>query len=254
MKVSFFALIDALFSGFIFFIVSLFSLNYFFSVDLALLLSILFSLPICFIALKRLNTKKQLFFFKKQQQFEKEQCVSNLNLLTKNQITDLFFDAIYEKTLQIEKRNGAIFIHDKKVALFFYFSFDGVSKTDVVRVFNSIPKNYKAYIFSDTFSQDTLFFISRFDKRLTSVDGYKTYKFLKEKNHLPPTTVDFSNKKLRFSCALNNFFQRKNAKRFLSFGAMLLLFSFLVPIKIYYLLFGCAFLTLSLICRLFGKN
>ena len=80
------------------------------------------------------------------------------------------------------------------------------------------------------------------------------YNFLKEKNALPQTNVDFSDKKLHLPCAVNNFFQRKNAKRFLSFGAMLLLFSFIVPIKIYYILFGCAFLTFSLVCRLFGKT
>lgn len=253
MKICLSSVLDALFSGFICFLTCFVLLNYLLDRKFAIGFAIIFSILITMIAFKRLARKKALVKLKKHQEKQKNNCLSSLNLSTQSAVCDLFLKAVQTAGFDAERKNGALFIKEKNVAMFFKFSFDGVNKTDVVKAFNSIPKNYKAYIFSDTFTIEILSFIDRFDKKIIAVDGVKTYNFLKEQNCIPPTKLNFSTKKMRFSQAFSNLWQRKNAKRYFTFGALFLFMSYFVPIKIYYVLCGCLFLSLSLFCRLFSQ-
>ena len=190
---------------------------------------------------------------KRAQEKQKNTCINALCLLNKIQVVDLFYNAIKKKHPEVIRKNGGLVIESKSVMLYFCFSFDSVSKTDVVRAFNAMPKGYVLYLFADNFSAEITHFINRFNKKIIMVDGAKAYELLKETDLLPKSEIDFSNKKPNFLHSIKGLGQRKNAKRYLSFGAIFLFMSYFVPIKLYYIIVGCLFLIFALFCRLFGK-
>ena len=82
----------------------------------------------------------------------------------------------------------------------------------------------------------------------------KIYAFLKENNSLPPEKYEFSDKKLKGLTLLKTLLEKKKAKRFFAFGFIFLAFSYFVPIKVYYVVFGCAFLIFALFLTIFGQT
>ncbi len=248
------AILDSLFSGFICFFVCFLLLSYFFARTQAIVVSLIFCALVIAIALKRLSAKNALLKLKKTQEKQKQACISALNMCTQSQVLGVFSKAIEKLGKNAKSKNGALFIDEKSVVLFFKFSFDGITKTDVVRAFNALPKNYTAYIFASEFSSELLSFIDRFDKKIVAVDGVKTYKFLSKTDCIPQSELNFKSEKLTFTKAKLNLIKRKNAKRYFSFGVTFLFMSLFVPLKLYYVICGCLFLTFSLLCRLYGKS
>ncbi len=254
MKFSPTAIIDALFTAFITFVLTFVILNYFIMRPYSVIISICIAIPVLMLAFKRLSLKNKTKKLKSFEEKEKNSTITQLNLRSESEQTDLFLTAVKKAGYSAEKKKNAIFIKDKNAVLFIKFSYDGVTKTDVVRAFNTIPNNSKAFIFSDTFGIELKNFIERFDGKIVEVDGYKTYKFLKENDCLPTPKYNFNEKKIFANGFFPTFLGRKKAKSYLAFGFVFLIMSYFVPIKIYYIICGCAFLFLSLLCRLFGKE
>lgn len=253
MKISLSAIFDCIFAGFVCFIVCFVFLNYLIERKFAIIFSIILSIPTALLVFKKLNAKKSKQKLKKAQNAQKQECIASLNLNDRSANIELFSKALSNAGQNAKRQNNTLILHDKKVCLFFCFSFDNVSKTDVVRAYNSAPKDYTTYLFSDVFSPEVIDFIRRFNKKIIAVDGVATYKFLKQNNCIPTNRIDFSQEKQTFSSAITNLIKKKNAKRYLSLGVTFLILSWLVPIKTYYIVMGCLFLIFSLTCRLFGK-
>jgi hypothetical protein len=78
------------------------------------------------------------------------------------------------------------------------------------------------------------------------------FNILLENDCLPKQKYPFEeNGKVKLS-DLKNLLLKKNSKKHFWFGLLFLIMSLFVFFKIYYIIVGCAFLILSLICRLFG--
>lgn len=254
MKIRFLSVLDALFSALIAFVLFFLIINFFVEKVYAISLSFFLSIPVFTLALKKLWDKNLLTTLKKRQEIEKENCIFALSLMTEQEIISLFQSALIKEGVLFEKKNGALIIKAHKCALFFNFSFDGIRKTDVVKAFNHIPKDFKAYILAQSFTSDILSFIDKFGKKIIAVDGTKVYQFLKNNDCLPKSKVDLFDKKPKAVLSFKTFIQRKNAKRYLSFGAVFLFMSSFVSLKLYYVCCGCIFLFLALVSRLYGKT
>ena len=244
---------DTVFSAFTTFLLSLVILNYYIDRPFSLIFSICFGVLISIIAYKRLCEKNQAVKLNKKQRQEVFNTVSALNLYTLTEQINLFSHALNSANYTVTKRKNAIYLNQFSVAIFPCFGFKAVDKTTVVKVFNCIDKGDTAYIWAGDFSKDILDFISRFDGRIKGVDGIKAYDFLSKHGCLPHTKIDITkkpNKKFNISI----FLDRKKAKRFLLFGVLFVLMSYFVPIKLYYIIFGCVFLIFSLLCRFYGKT
>lgn len=254
MKTYILSVLDSSFTAFIGFFITFILLNFYIERPFSIIFSVCIAIPLFIIAFQKIKVKEIDKSADKEKNKKVESLVYSLSLLEKNKLISLFEKAIIrfgEKTL---KKKDGIFIEEKTVAVFPIFSFDGITKTDVVRVFNSIPKKHKAYIFGDKINKEIEDFINRFDNRIEFVDAKKVYSFLEQMCCLPADTHHLPKKTLSFSDFLAKLFKKKYSKKYLSFGIIFLLMSYLVPIKIYYLFCGCIFLTLSLFCRLFGKD
>ena len=212
------------------------------------------AIPLYIIAFQKIKDKEFVKKADKEKNKQIENLTYSLSLLDKNKLLNLFEKAIIrfgEKTL---KRKDGIFIEGKPVAVFPIFSFDGIRKTDVVKVFNSIPKSHKAYMFGDKVNKELQEFIDRFDNRIEFIASKKVYSFLEQTLCLPKETKTVPKKTFSISDFLAKLFKKSHSKKYFIFGVIFLLMSYFVPIKFYYVCCGCFFLILSLFCRLFGKD
>lgn len=254
MKTYFLSILDSTFSAFMGFLITFILLNFYIEKPFSIIFSVCIAIPLFIIAFQKILDKEIVKKSDREKNKKIENLTYSLSLLDKNKLLNLFERAIIrfgEKTL---KRKDGIFIEGKPIAVFPIFSFDGIRKTDVVRVFNSIPKSHKAYVFGDKINKDLQDFIARFDNRIEFVDGKKVYSFLEQTSSLPEQTTAQVKKPFSFSDFLGKIFKKSHSKKYLSFGILFLLMSYFVVIKVYYLCCGCIFLTFSLFCRLFSKD
>ena len=252
MKITFPTLIDTVFTTFIFFFVSFLILNYYIERQFAITFSIILSVPVLIIVFAKLREKSNRRLCKRKLSKAVEKTCNALDFYTTAQKNDLFIKALSRAGYNTERKHGGIFIKDKNCAIFILYGFKSVDKTDVVKIFNHIKSTETAYIFAKNFSTDITAFIARFKGRIIAIDGNKTHEFLKKYDCLPKeNSLIESISEQKFSLS---FLDAKKSKRFLGLGILFLLTSYFVPIKLYYVIFGCLFLVLSLVIKLFGKN
>ncbi len=252
MKPSLATVIDTIFTTFIFFLLTFILLYYFIERRFAIAFSLILSVPISMIIFKRLNVKSGKNKIKKQKLVAVENTCTALGFYTTTERNELFAKAVTRLGYAVTRKRGGIFIDGKNSALFIRFGFNAVDKTDVVKIFNSIKSTEKAYILAPNFSQDILNFIARFGSRIIAVDGEKVYDFLNKTNCLPKEKLPPTSNKLTKENFRIAFLDAKKAKRYFTFGLLFLLMSYFVPIKIYYVIFGCIFLIFALVLKLFG--
>ena len=254
MKIHVPTILDALFSAFISFIITFIILFYFIQRIYAVTFAVILSIPVLIIAYTKLKDKREVKLSDKKTQKLMDFTFSQLKLYTQSQINELFFTALTKKSFVAVRKKGFILIPDKNALIMIRLSFNDVTNSDIVRAFNSITKEQTAYIFCESLSSSTRDFLSRFGGRVNAVEKKQVFDLLNSTECLPKTRFNFKDPKPFSNGVLYAFFSRKKAKSYFSFGIIFLFMSFIVPIKLYYVIFGCVFLFVSLICRVYGKS
>ncbi len=254
MRVSFISILDSAFTAFLSFIATFLILNFYVDRPYSIIFGACISIPIFLIAFEKIKNSTLEKSVDKQKLKAVLNMCNSLCLLERHKKLELFERAINRRGFRTLKKKGGIFIEETNSAVFILFSFDGITKTDVVRVFNSISLKDKAYIFGQSANKELLDFIDRFDERIVFVDGAKTYNLLSESNCLPKEAPISKSKSKMISNFFSRLFLRKNSKKFLTFGIFFMLMSAFVVVKFYYVCCACIFITLSLFCRLLGKE
>lgn len=252
MKISLSVILDTLFYMLAGFTLSFVAVNYFLAPPASYVLATTFAIVFTLLFVKISADKRQKKFSSKEKEKRFNDAMTRLNMTSEKTVADLFEKALKKEGLSTEKKKGGVFIPEKNTTAFFFFRFDGVSKTDVVKCFNKIGKNQKAKIYSENFSDEVTAFAARFGGKIILTDGRQAFDLLEKHDLLPKEKIDLDEEeKKRFD--FSRLLDKKRAKSYLAFGLLFTLLSYFAPIKGYYLVFGVAFLTLALILRLFGK-
>ncbi len=245
------ATFDALLTLIIGFLFCFIILNYFcptpYSHAIALILSIALSSLACKVSYSRyLKRSNQTATTK-----EAKQVLNQLDFLTSAQISNLFLNAFTADGKEPVKRRGHFYLPQTKTLVFFSFGFKQKSKAEIVKAFNLLEDGERAIILGTEFPEEVKEFAMRFGGRVSLIYGQPVYSLLKKHDNLPEITPDI---KLPDDAKkpLPKFFRRKNAKSFLTFGIILLLMSYFVPLKLYYIIMGGAMLIFGFILLLFG--
>lgn len=246
--------IDTLFTAFVAFILSYVLFYYFVPRAFALTFSFVTAGLITLFAFKKLNERKHNFLTSKAQKEARDIMANQLCLYTVTEQTDFFQKAFKKVGFSPERKRGYLYFKDKSVCVFCKFGFDSVTKTDIVKVFNTIKRTDTAYILSESFSNDIITFAKRFDGRIKTADKCKIFDFLAENDCLPQQKFVLKDGCKNERPTIKNLFQKKKAKNHLIFGLAFLTMSYFVSIKTYYVICGSIFLLLALFCRLFGKE
>ena len=108
-------------------------------------------------------------------------------------------------------------------------------------------------ILSADFSANAKKFAEKFGKKVKLVPIAPLYARLKELDALPPISERFTPKRRSASEWMELIFLKSSSRGYFTAGAMLLILSFIVPYKLYYVISGTVLTLFSLFLRFFGK-
>ena len=248
------AIVDRLFSAFIAFIVAFILLNFYLDRPLAIILSVIISLPVFFIALKRINEQRSLFSIKKQTQKKIDKTTCLLCFLEKSKLFSVFEDALTKKGYSVTNKKYGLLLESENALVIPIFNFDNITKTDVVKAYNYLKKDQTAYVFGNTITADLSAFIQRFNNRVVFIGGEKTYALLEQTACLPQNDLPLSINTLTIKKVISTLLSKVNSKKFLLFGMLFIAMSYFAPLKLYYVIIGALFLAFALVVRLFGRT
>lgn len=251
-KFSLSAVTDSLFGTFVLFILFYVLLDLIIPRPFSLIFAFMVSGLLGLLLYKRLYHKSFLNNEKMRNNQKIFDAIVTLNYLSHTKTLNLFLKAINSQGKQGQIYKGVIKVKEENVILAPLFNFDGITKTDVVRIFNLASRDDSITIYSENFSNPIKEFASKFGN-ITLLDGVCAYKFLEEFDCLPKTKLDFQKVKDKPKF-FKNFLLKSQAKKFFAFGIFFLLSCFFVPLKTYYVIVGSIMLFLSLLCLIFGKK
>lgn len=247
----------SLISDIIFYILAWFFLflilfNYIVKRPYSYILSATFSLAFTLIFIKISNSKKDKKTLSREQEKQYLSAMTELSLKPKVKQKELFNALFIKENYYPTAKKDGIFLTEKNALVFIKFDFEKVNKAYIVKIFNKLDSGEIAEIYSEDYDKEVTDFAKLFKGRIVLKDGKDTFALLEKNGLLPETTLSINAQKPKadFSLLLN----KKRAKNYLFFGLSFVILSYIVPIKIYYLIFGGIFLALSLVLRFFGKT
>ena len=182
---------------------------------------------------------------------EAELVLNQLDFLPADKISTLFFDAFTADGKTPIKKRAHLYLPQTKTLVFFSFGFKSKTKADIVRAYNLLQQDERALILGTEFPSDVLDFARRFGGRISLIFGQPVYALLKKHDNLPKITCPITTTDAKPK--LPKFFRKKNAKSFLTFGILFLIMSYLVPLKVYYIVMGGIMLVFGFILLIFGS-
>ncbi len=243
---------DTFFCSFLTFILFRFILSVFIPSQTADIVSIFASLLSALLYFALFKRKADKGFSKKKDGEFYTDTILRLHFLSQTQLLNLFEKAFTKVGRKVKKLNNRLVLEDFNAVAFFYFNFDQITKSKILKYYNLLEKNQVAYIFSTEFPKDVTAFAKKFNC-LTLCDGKKTFSILKKAETYPKNDLHGFNKKQNpFDFSV--FLDKKRAKTLFFFGIIFMLYSLIVPIKLYYIIVGSIFLIYALILKLFGKD
>ncbi len=250
-KFSLVVISDTIFVGFASFILLFTTFYYFMPRVYAIVCASCFSLIIAIFSFAYLNDKNKKRKLKKKEKEILDSTMFSLCVEKPTAVIKRVYNCLKNDHPDCKVADDRIYLSDVKTTAFTKFTFEGLTKTDVVRAFNSVTDDRKIIIYTAFCSEEVLAFAGRFDGRIEVVSGDKLYALLKDGGQLPEYKEQ---EKTPYKKRFKNFIKRKNSLRYLLFGTMFILLSFVLPIKTYYLVCGSVMVVLSLVCLFFGKS
>lgn len=246
-------IVDGIFTAFTTFLLSLVILNYGIKNPYNIILAG------CCSALITLFSVKFMYSFRKKKYMDKQEAkrfkmiMTELSYLSVSERINLFEKALVSKGYTCAKTKNAVLTTQTNALHFFLFHDKPINKTDVVRAYNRIGKQQKVVIWCKNYTSEVKNFADRFNGKIILNGGKQAFNLLSSTNNLPPISMpqEYENKR---SNVLKNIFDRKKAKKLGGLGTVFLILSYFLPFKLYYVIFGCLFLAVSVIALLFGNH
>ena len=197
---------------------------------------------------KTANRKKAKSIDGKLEKQKYENAMINLSVSEKEKQADFFYSLYCKKEDGSKIKDGTIELKNGGAILPF-FSFSETDRGEVLRAL--IKYKNGVTLLAENFSDSERAFFGKFNN-LTLKDGKEVFSDMKTANLFPEEVIIPEKRKRKISFFLP--LHKKKAVSFLLYGLFFLSFSFFVPIKIYYLAFGTAFILSAVLSRIFGKD
>lgn len=232
-------------------------LNYFvdkpYSLIIAVALGIMIAVLVYKVSIKKFRKRQN----EKAQTEQSELVLNQLDFLSSSELTTLFSKAFEDDGKKVEKKRGYIYLKESKIAVFLSFGFENKSKKEIVKAYTYTCDKEKdiakAVILSSEFPSEIIEFANRFGGKIKLVHGNDVYKLLLKHDNLPKITCEILKSQKVKRRKLSSLLYKKNSRKFLLFGLMFLLMSYVVPIKLYYLICGGLMLIFGFTLMFFGK-
>ena len=217
-----------------------------FSVLIALTLSLSY---VVFIVLT-----KQSAFYKEEEIRKINSLLTELCFSSEESLLNLFCKFYKKQGHNYEIIDNSILLKDVKSQVFISFTFEKTTAKEIISFYKNTKKGYKTIILSNDYTDEGKKLLDSFSIRIKLFNLNDVYLSLKSENLLPqltvPKNVSIKNKKE----TLKVFFIKSNSKKPLFYGIVILLLAPFSFYPIYYIIFGCLLLTLSVFMRFFAKD
>ncbi len=195
-----------------------------------------------------LEMRRKSAFLKKSDEAQKERLLLHLALLSDEAKTAYLLDAL--STLEEPvKRFGRLRLFNKSEFFFLKFALTPLSADEIPNLAR-LKTGKKKILLCSQIDEQALALCRRLDIEVKT--GEWVYNRLKERNVLPEEFLGEEPTPQKTKRRKRLWFSKKNAKRFLIGGALVLLLSGITPFCHYYLLLGCLLLFASVFIRIFG--
>ncbi len=197
------------------------------------------------------QNKRKAFLLSRSDAALKEKLFLHLALLGDSEKTELFIAALAaEDNTEIQKLDSLCLQSDERI-YFLFFRFSPVTQDEIATVARRQTDRQKTLVCSQI-EESALTLCNRLSIDVRT--GDYAFRLLKAQNALPDKFLCDEVPKNNRARKLRLCFARSNAKRFLTSGALILLFSLFTPFSYYYLAFGSVLLLAALFIRIFGYS
>ncbi len=190
--------------------------------------------------------KRKNIYLKKSDETQKHKLLLHLALLSDEQKTTLFSKVLHREEEPIN-RFGRLRLFNKTEFYFLQFRPNPLSADEIPNLARLKTGKRKILLCAEI-EETALQLCRRLDIEVRT--GEWVYRLCKERNALPNAylgdTASLPKQRIKL------WFSKKNAKRFLVSGGLILLLSRLTPFYYYYLLLGSLLLLVSVFVRIFG--
>ncbi len=229
-----------------------FTVSRFFIVDkFALLFAIALAAAYAFFHIKRSLEKHAEKTLSSADAKAMRNVMINLQLSSKSKVDELITEALSRNGVNVTQKNGILYDADNRKYYVGCFCCDTLEKKDIVQVYNLLQKDEAACFLAETVTDEVRKFADCLGEKITLKTDKDAYSFFKNADALPEDKYSRLFEKTK---PKRVFLNKKRAKNYLAFSVFFFIFSFFVPIKIYYVCCGSAMLTLAFASLLFGKD
>lgn len=253
-KLSLPVVLDGIFVAVASFFISFLIVSFFVERPYSFIISGMLAALFCLLSVKYMSEKRQKETLKKAEKKRFDDVITQLNLMTDKELYDFMQRAFLSLNVLTERKRSCLELKGQSKIAVFKFGYFTVGKADVVFAFNLAKNGEQVEIYSESFSSEIKSFAARFGGKIILKDGFETYDLLKKANTFPEIKFTFTKSKQTLAEIKANLFNKKRAKAYLGFGVLFLLFSYLVPIRWYYVISGGVMLVMSVLCVLFGSR
>ncbi len=238
---------------FTFFLSWLFTLCVFRYLRISLLLSFILSglcglLGACSVA-ALLARKRKLLFLKQSLARKKQRFLDHLSLLSEQKRTEYFHKALTKATNTPLNRRGKSHLVGEHDFYFLHFRFTPASADDVATI-SRYKTGKQKHLLCNRIDEEAARLCAKLGIRLRL--GESVYELLEKADALPETYVGEETQENKKERRLRLWFHKRNARRFVVGGALLLLSSLFTPFPYYYLVFSFLLLVAAALVRIFG--
>ncbi len=195
-----------------------------------------------------LRYRRKNLYLKKSDEAQRQRLLLHLALLSDEQKTDYLQTALSTADTPIN-RFGKLRLFTSTEFYFLKFTPNPLS-ADEIPPLARLKTGKKKILLCDGVEENALDLCSRLQIEVKTGDW--VYRKIKSANALPESYLGDESGAPKRSRRLKTCFARKNAKRFLVGGGLILLLSRMTPFYFYYLLMGCGLLFAAVFIRIFG--
>ncbi len=174
--------------------------------------------------------------------------MTKLMFLKNESVVDYFYQNINNEKAKKTKN----YIETESEIIYPFFEKSELEINNLSTIYKQISSPKNIVILCGTARSDCLALAKRINnKKITIYDSEKTYQTFLKNSIMPPTEIEFSNsKKLAIKELLHYAIGKNRAKNYSIMGILLVVSSFFVKFKIYYLVVGSILLLLALLTLL----
>ncbi len=182
----------------------------------------------------------------KEKQQSNEQYLNTLKLSSIKNNTNYFFCLLSQKHKCTKTFISVVVDGPTTLSIYPIFKFEELCESDIAKVFSHKKEKHQSIILCDRITKSANILANQLN--IIVYEKKDVFQLFENSTILPNKTILNSNTKINFKLLLKGAISKKRCKNYFIAASVLLLSSFLVPYRIYYLVFATILYVLSLVC------